>query len=117
MEETRFVIKQIVQKKAAQTPSGVETGADEGSGAPASAAGGGLAVDRRSVATRADAYRQLALAASVLKELEPHSPIPYLVQRAVELGALPFPELIKALIRDANVLTELNRELGIKPPE
>jgi type VI secretion system protein ImpA len=67
-------------------------------------------------ATRAEAYRQLAQAAAVLRELEPHSPIPYLVQRAVELGALPFPMLLKELIRDANILAEVNREFGIKEP-
>lgn len=66
------------------------------------------------VTSRAEAYRQLAQAAARLRELEPHSPIPYLVQRAVELGSLPFPQLMKALIRDANVLAELNREFGIK---
>jgi type VI secretion system protein ImpA len=66
------------------------------------------------MASRAEAYRQLAQAAARLKELEPHSPIPYLVQRAVELGGLPFPLLIKALIRDGTVIGELNRELGIK---
>jgi type VI secretion system protein ImpA len=72
----------------------------------------------RMPATRAEAYRQLSQAAAVLREIEPHSPIPYLVQKAVELGGLPFPELMRALIRDANVLSELNRELGIKeePP-
>jgi type VI secretion system protein ImpA len=61
-------------------------------------------------------YQQLAEAAARLQQLEPHSPIPYLVQRAVELGALPFPELIRALIREPNVLSELNRELGIQEP-
>ena len=42
------------------------------------------------------------------------------MQRAVELGALSFPELIKELVRDANILGALNRELGIKdatPPK
>jgi hypothetical protein len=50
----------------------------------------------------------------MLQQIEPHSPIPYLVKRAVELGALPFPRLIQQLIRDGNVLTELKREMGIK---
>src|SRR5262249_52905081 len=67
--------------------------------------------------TRADAYRQLSEAAALLQRLEPHSPIPYPVQRAVELGAMPFPQLMRALIRDANTLTELSRELGIKSEE
>jgi type VI secretion system protein ImpA len=66
------------------------------------------------VATREEAYRQLARAAETLERLEPHSPIPYLVRRAVELGSLPFPQLIKALIRNGEVLTELSRELGLK---
>jgi type VI secretion system protein ImpA len=65
-------------------------------------------------ASRAAAYRQLAEAAAMLERLEPHSPIPYLVKRAVELGSLPFPQLMKALIRDANVLAELTREFGLK---
>jgi type VI secretion system protein ImpA len=67
--------------------------------------------------TRAEAYRLLAEAAETLERLEPHSPIPYLVRRAVELGSLPFPQLIKALIRDGNVLSELSRELGLKEGE
>ena len=68
--------------------------------------------------SREQAYRQLAQAAAVLRQLEPHSPIPYLIQRAVELGNLPFPQLMRALIREATVVEQLNRELGIheEPP-
>jgi len=57
---------------------------------------------------------QTAAEGSPLERLEPHSPVPFLVRRAVELGALPFPLLMQELIRDANVLSEMNRELGIK---
>jgi type VI secretion system protein ImpA len=71
----------------------------------------------RSATSRAEAYRQLQQAADLLQELEPHSPIPYLVRRAVELGAMPFPDLMRALIRNAEVLAEMNRELGIKEKE
>jgi type VI secretion system protein ImpA len=49
--------------------------------------------------------------------MEPHSPIPYLIRRAVDLGAMPFPLLMKALISDAKALDEMNRGLGIKEPE
>jgi len=63
--------------------------------------------------TRSDAYNQLKRAAETLQKLEPHSPIPYLVQRAVRLGRLPFPQLIEKLIRDGNVLEELGREFGL----
>jgi type VI secretion system protein ImpA len=90
---------------------------DNASGGPNDQAGRGdhsPSGNSSAMASRAEAYRQLAQAAARLRELEPHSPIPYLVQRAVELGGLPFPLLMKALIRDGNVINELNRELGIK---
>jgi len=35
------------------------------------------------------------------------------LQRAVELGAKPFPELIRELIREPNLLAELSREFGL----
>ena len=70
----------------------------------------------RQVASRAQVYQQLAQAAALLQQLEPHSPIPYLINRAVELGALSFPDLMRQLIRDSDVLTAMNRELGIKEP-
>lgn len=64
--------------------------------------------------SRDDVYRRLAEAADQLQQMEPHSPVPYLIRRAVQFGNLPFPDLMRELVRDANVLTEMNRELGIK---
>ena len=54
--------------------------------------------------------------------MEPHSPIPILIQRAVELGSLPFPQLMgalakdqlmNALIRDPNILQEIGRAVSV----
>lgn len=101
--------KQLAKQKepvAAADEGGAEGGGSGGDGSPG-----------RAVASRAEAYRRLAEAADLLERLEPHSPIPYLVRRAVELGALPFPKLMKALIRDDGVLTTMNRELGIREKE
>ncbi len=67
----------------------------------------------QTVTSRAEAYAQLNRAAELLQQIEPHSPIPYLVKRAVRLGSLPFPLLIQQMVRDANMLGELNREFGI----
>jgi hypothetical protein len=38
------------------------------------------------------------------------------VKRAVELGRLPFPEMIKQFVREESTLCELYRELGINAP-
>jgi type VI secretion system protein ImpA len=105
VEDCRKLVKQMLSQKGGEE-------AEDGEGA--AEGGGGIA---GKVGSRDQAYRQLAQAAAVLRQLEPHSPIPYLIQRAVELGSMPFPQLIRALIREQNVLTELNRELGIKEAE
>jgi type VI secretion system protein ImpA len=87
-----------------------------GGGAMVPAGGGGMVMMQvpNVAATRAEVYRQLAYFANRLKDMEPHSPIPYLIERAVKLGAMPFPELVKNLIRNGEVITELYREFGIK---
>jgi type VI secretion system protein ImpA len=109
VEECHQLLQEVVKRKGPPQGTEPEGESPKKDGAVPRTAG--------APATRAEAYRQLAQAADLLQQLEPHSPIPYLVRRAVELGALPFPQLIKALIRDANVLGELNRELGIKAGE
>jgi type VI secretion system protein ImpA len=111
--ECYSLAKQILERKgpAAGAASGEAdtTGAAPGEGQP-----GGPA---RTLLTRADVYARLTEAADLLERLEPHSPVPYLIRKAVEFGGLPFPQLMRALIRDDSVLTEMNRELGIKSPE
>jgi type VI secretion system protein ImpA len=94
----------------AESAEAEQAGAD---GAPGNASGA-VAAPARAVRTRADIYRQLHDLASVLQQMEPHSPIPYLIQRACELGSLPFPQLMRALIRDENIVNEMHRELGIR---
>ncbi|EIK95428.1 hypothetical protein PMM47T1_16605 [Pseudomonas sp. M47T1] len=49
-------------------------------------------------ANREDAYRQLTLIADFLARTEPHSPVPYLIKRAVEWGHKPLNELLSELI-------------------
>ena len=66
------------------------------------------------VPTRQGIYDQLQALANQLKALEPHSPIPFLIDRCVKLGKMAFPEMIKELVREQKVLEEMNRELDIK---
>jgi type VI secretion system protein ImpA len=102
-------IVQIVQKKRPEEPSKE----DKQKGAPTTGPGA-PSPTARTATSREEAYDQIQQAAALLKKLEPHSPIPYLIQRAVDLGRLPFPEMIKDLVRHKETLTEMNRELGIK---
>ena len=114
--DCRTLLKRLAEEKqpiedATEEGESEETETSEGS------PGGATKGVERTIQTREEAYRQLAKAAAVLERLEPHSPIPYLVKRAVALGGLPFPEMIKAFVRESSVLDDLHRELGIQSSE
>jgi type VI secretion system protein ImpA len=111
LEECRALAMDILRRKRLEAGGAEADGGELGTTAEGSAGPSGA------LRTREQAYRQIAQAADLLRRLEPHSPVPYLIRRAVDLGGMSFPDLIKTLIRDANVLTELNRELGIKVEE
>jgi len=112
ISECYDLLREIVERKrpgeggeehiTGEPTAGGAAGAPSGDGAP------------RAARTREEAYRQLSQAAALLQQLEPHSPIPYLIQRAVELGALPFPQLIRHLVRNPDILSEIRREYGLK---
>ncbi len=66
------------------------------------------------IRSRSEAYRRLADAADFLMRTEPHSPVPYLVKRAVGWGSLSLSELLQELLRDGSELNALYSLLGIK---
>jgi predicted component of type VI protein secretion system len=63
--------------------------------------------------TREDLLTRLADASALLLQMEPHSPIAYMIQRAVKLARLPFPDLMKVLVREPSVLSQLDRDLDL----
>lgn len=64
-------------------------------------------------ASRDDAYATLEAIADYLARIEPHSPTPYLLRRAVNWGRMPLPELMAEIIREEGDLTRLGRLLGL----
>jgi type VI secretion system protein ImpA len=112
LDDCNRLVQHLARQQAGADGEAAEPGgAEAAAGALSGFAPGDLS---RPVATRAEAYRQLARVANVLEQLEPHSPIPDLIRRAVELGRMPFRELVRELIRDPAQLAELRREFGIK---
>ena len=82
-----------------------------------SAANVTLSLPASATASRDALYRQVEQIADALQKLEPHSPIPYLLKRAVRLGRLDFPKLMRAIIRETGTLDELDRLLGLGEDE
>jgi type VI secretion system protein ImpA len=64
--------------------------------------------------SRADALRQLAAVADYFRRTEPHSPVSYLVQRAVRWGEMPLEAWLQNVIHDESVLAQLRETLGLK---
>jgi type VI secretion system protein ImpA len=62
---------------------------------------------------RQDAYRRIEQAARYLQTIEPHSPAPYLILRAVSWGEKPLAELIVELRRNGLDLDSLSSLLGL----
>lgn len=68
------------------------------------------------ITSREQAYRLLTDAAHYLQRTEPHSPVPYLVLRAVRWGALPLGELLQELVRSDGDLRATFDLLGMPGP-
>ena len=66
------------------------------------------------ILSRAEAFQRLTEAADYLLRTEPHSPVPYLVRRAVSWGNLSLAELLGELLQKNADLPTLYTLLGIK---
>jgi type VI secretion system protein ImpA len=71
------------------------------------------------IRSRADAMAQLEEAAKFFSETEPHSPVAYLVRRAVRWAAMPFEEVLGELVKDDKLVKQISETLGIvsTPPK
>lgn len=96
----------VPQAAGTESASGEAVTVSLSSDAPAATAG-----------TRDGLYRQIEQIAGALRRIEPHSPIPFILERCVRMGAMPFPELMRAIIRENSSLDELDRLLGIEKKE
>lgn len=78
---------------------------------------GPVGVSGGPIQSRAEAYRRLAEAAEFLRRTEPHSPVPYLVQRAIGWGNMSLGELLQEFINSPDDLVVTHRLLGMRGRE
>lgn len=65
------------------------------------------------IRNRAEALKRLAEIAAFFQRTEPHSPVYYLIQRAVKWGNMPFETWLQDVVKDENVLNQIKETLGI----
>lgn len=69
----------------------------------------------QTITNREQAYQMLAEISDYLAKVEPHSPTPYLIRRAVSWGDMSLSELLAELIQDGGDLVRTLKILGIPP--
>lgn len=120
IEDCRTLVEGILRKKRELEPDPVldSTQAGDGSVPPegnaamtAPHATGNLPL---TPVDRNDALRRLAAVSEFFHRTEPHSPVAYLVQRAVRWGQMPLEQWLQDVIADGTVLANVRETLGLK---
>lgn len=66
---------------------------------------------------RDDALNRLRAVAAYFRKAEPHSPVTYLVERAIAWAAMPLDQWLAEIIKDEGQLAHIRETLGVKPAE
>ena len=61
---------------------------------------------------REEAFELLSGVAQFFKQTEPHSPVPYLVERAIRWGRMPLEEWLRDVIHEDQVVDSIRETLG-----
>jgi type VI secretion system protein ImpA len=113
LDVLRSQIEKLVKEKRLLEPDPLLDGDSTIVGAEGE---GNQGVEGGPLGSRADALRQLAQVAQFFQRTEPHSPVAYLVQRAIKWGQMPLEIWLEDVIKDGAVLGHLRETLGLDTP-
>ena len=116
LDDIQVVIKKLLEDKRAEEPdeaveeTAESTPGENGTGAAVGA--NATATGTGAIQNRQDAIKRLADLAEFFRKTEPHSPVSYLVTRAVKWGEMPLEMWLQDVIKDEAVLFQLRQTLG-----
>jgi type VI secretion system protein ImpA len=116
LEEVDSLVETILKEKRLLEPDAAGAKPEAELGTTASAASVPLTAAGVSgpIGSRQDALNRLAEISEYFKRTEPHSPVAYLVQRAIKWGQMPLELWLEDVVKDTTVLDHLRETLGIK---
>jgi type VI secretion system protein ImpA len=116
LDEVLVLVEIILKEKRLAEPDAADTTApgEVGTLAEPGAETAGAGITTGAVKGRQDALKRLAEVAEYFRRTEPHSPVAYLVQRAVRWGEMPLERWLEEVIKDPSVLAGLRDTLGIQ---
>jgi type VI secretion system protein ImpA len=114
LDEIRTLVELLAKEKRAAEPREDETPeefvSDDG---PSISAGGGFSSAGGAVRNRQEALRKLSEVAEYFLNSEPHSPVSYLIQRAVKWGNMPLDAWLADVLKDGAALETMRETLGM----
>jgi type VI secretion system protein ImpA len=110
--ETIVAEKRILEPDPAVASTAIVQGGDTAGGASAA----GLRTEGV-LSSREEALQRLFEVAEFFRTTEPHSPVSYLIQRAIRWGQIPLEMWLDEVVKDQSVLAHIRETLGIKPNE
>jgi type VI secretion system protein ImpA len=116
LEEIRTVVAATLKEKRLLEPDPSDALADGEDGAAGDGSSGGATRVGGALASRQAAMRQLAEVVEYFRRNEPHSPIPYLIQRAINWGNMPLELWLRDVVKNDDVLGYVRETLGLNTP-
>ncbi len=114
LENVTSLIEKTVREKRMLEPDEArpEGAADAAEAAEDAARPRGVAGPIRN---RQDALQRLTEVAAYFRKAEPHSPVSYLVERAIRWGQVPLDVWLREVVKERPVLDQLRETLGLEP--
>jgi type VI secretion system protein ImpA len=115
LEECGALVGRIFKEKGGRDED------DAAEAAPAAAvgaaSGAAAAAPSGPIRSREDALARLAEVAAYFRQVEPHSPVSFLVERAMAWGRMNFQELLDELVKDSSTREQIGDLLGFRKQE
>jgi type VI secretion system protein ImpA len=125
LDGVRDLVRRLVQEKRELEPDAVPdyVSDEDGAGNPSANGSNGAVLSFPSggaagsattgaIRSRQDALKRLSEVADFFRQTEPHSPVSYLVQRAVKWGNMPLESWLQEVVKDESVLSQIRETLG-----
>ncbi|MBS1812095.1 MAG: type VI secretion system protein TssA [Acidobacteria bacterium] len=116
LNEIRTLIDILIKEKRPAAEVGVEEADGSDAVSESSLAGGtgggGISFAVGNIRSRQEALRQIEKIADFFRQTEPHSPISFLLLRAVKWGNMPFESVWADLIKEGAALETMRETLG-----
>lgn len=115
LEDIHAQVKKLLEEKRGEEPDEADEFIEvEGEGEEGVVTTVRVAGTSGPIQSRTDALKRLSEVAGFFQKTEPHSPVSYLVNRAVKWGSMPLESWLQEVIKDESVLFQLRETLGIQ---